>query len=93
MRVDRGRCHGCGEELLWVRTPHSAATPLEAEPERRFVLLEGVAHLVPTYRSHLTRCQAAAVDRGGRRAPPGTTRKLRARKDASKVDDELHATE
>lgn len=59
-RGERGTCRSCGAAVLWVETDSGKRMPLDAEPERRFVIEAGVspmkARLRNTYQSHFSTC-------------------------------------
>jgi hypothetical protein len=57
------QCRGCGAEIIWAITPlNKKAMPLDAKPEKRFILSAGndQARLVDTYISHFATCPKAA---------------------------------
>jgi hypothetical protein len=62
-------CKGCGAEIVWSVTQLGKRIPLDARPERRFLLLsdpgEGV-RLVDTYQSHFATCPKAPEFRKGK---------------------------
>lgn len=60
-----GRCRSCGAAIVWGKTANGKAMPLDAKPERLFVLksaddpdCQDVVQ-VPTYRSHFATCPDA----------------------------------
>jgi len=62
-------CRSCNAPILWIRTPGGKLTPLDAKPEKRYVLnlthggdVPG-ASLEPTYVSHFATCPNAAKHR------------------------------
>jgi hypothetical protein len=67
-RGERGSCRSCGKPVLWVATANGKRMPLDAEPERRFVLEAGTAPMVArirnTYASHFSTCRDADKWRG-----------------------------
>lgn len=62
-RGERGSCRSCGATVLWVETESGKKMPLDAEPERRFVIEAGHdpmrARLRNTYVSHFSTCPQA----------------------------------
>lgn len=61
-------CRSCGAEIVWAKTEHGRTIPLDAKPERRFVLNAGegisfdsttIARSVPTFGSHFATCPNA----------------------------------
>lgn len=62
-RGERGTCRSCNAPVLWVETESGKRMPLDAEPERRFVLEAGTspmrARLRNTYVSHFSTCPQA----------------------------------
>ena len=67
-RGERGSCRSCGKPILWINTSTGKRMPLDAEPERRFVLEAGtdpmVAKIRNTYQSHFSTCKDADKWRG-----------------------------
>lgn len=61
------RCRSSGAEVLWVETASGKLMPLDAKPERRFVLGEKAGHgdgtrvarMTETYTSHFATCGQA----------------------------------
>jgi hypothetical protein len=59
------KCRGCGADIIWVTTDRGRTMPLDAKPEKRFVIdvfIDGKAHraeLVDTYISHFATCPRA----------------------------------
>jgi hypothetical protein len=55
------RCRSCRAEIVWVKTRAAKLMPLDAKPEKRWVLGEGdqSARLVDTYVSHYASCPDA----------------------------------
>lgn len=60
---ERGNCRSCGATVLWVETESGKRMPLDAEPERRFVIEAATdpmkARLRNTYVSHFSTCPQA----------------------------------
>jgi hypothetical protein len=55
-------CKSCGAAIVWAQTESGRRMPLDAEPERRFVLAgvePTIARSVPTYVSHFATCPQA----------------------------------
>lgn len=67
-RGERGSCRSCGKAIIWVATSTGKKMPLDAEPERRFVLESGtdpmVGRIRNTYQSHFSTCPQADRWRG-----------------------------
>lgn len=65
---ERGTCRSCGKSILWVATSTGKRMPLDADPERRFVIQAGtdpmVATVRNTYQSHFASCPQADKWRG-----------------------------
>lgn len=62
------RCSGCGAEIIWSTTTNGKAVPLDAKPERRFVLktmADGttIADLQNVFVSHFATCVKANMFR------------------------------
>jgi hypothetical protein len=62
--VDRGKCRGCQQDILWTKTIGGKTVPLNAQPEKRFVVVrnergQDAVELVDTYLSHFASCPAA----------------------------------
>ena len=53
------RCRSCGARIVWFTTKSGKLMPANAEPEKRLVLNEGVAHVADTYLSHFATCPNA----------------------------------
>lgn len=60
-------CRTCGKPIIWCATEAGKRMPLDAEPERRFVLDPGsdpmVGRMRNTYQSHFATCRDAAQHR------------------------------
>ena len=62
-------CRSCGAEIVWAITEAGKRIPLDAEPERRFVLTtdlatnDQTARSTATYISHFATCPNAAEHR------------------------------
>jgi hypothetical protein len=60
-------CKTCGAEIIWCETSSGKLMPLDAKPERRFVLGEAAGHgdgtrkarSADTYTSHFVACPQA----------------------------------
>lgn len=54
------QCKSCGAPIIWVKSLGGADMPLDAEPEKRFIL-DGAAAAVArtTYTSHFATCPNA----------------------------------
>lgn len=56
-------CKGCGAEIRWVISENGKRMPLDAKPEKRFVILvdsyHEVVRLEDTYVSHFATCPKA----------------------------------
>ncbi|MGO9056372.1 MAG: hypothetical protein ACLQU2_03180 [Candidatus Binataceae bacterium] len=60
------KCRGCGADILWAKTLAGKAVPLDAKPEKRFVLTgmsEDGVKLIDSYLSHFVTCPQAAAFR------------------------------
>ncbi len=54
-------CRACGAPIVFVPTPTGHSVPLDATPEKRFVIGEdNIARQVDTYISHFATCPEAA---------------------------------
>jgi len=59
------KCRSCKAEIIWAATESGRAMPLDAKPEKRFVLMEiqgggaDEAVAVDTYVSHFATCPEA----------------------------------
>lgn len=54
-------CRSCGAEIRWANTTTGARMPLDAEPEKRAVIvpgpaLEPVVRIVDTFTPHFATC-------------------------------------
>jgi hypothetical protein len=60
-------CRSCGAAIVWVLTEHNRRMPLDAKPEKRFVVEEHkeapLAIATDTYVSHFSTCPNAAQHR------------------------------
>ena len=67
-------CRSCGADIIWVATESGKVAPVDARPEKRYVLTEitrqtspgmsaPLARLKPTYMSHFATCPNAAEHR------------------------------
>jgi hypothetical protein len=60
---ERGKCRSCNADVLWVETDGGWRMPLNAEPEKRFVLEAGQSPMKAkqrnTYVSHFATCPHA----------------------------------
>ena len=59
---ETGSCAKCGARLLWVTTQNGKNMPLDANPERRFVIDAGagmLGRIRNTYTCHLETCTKA----------------------------------
>jgi hypothetical protein len=62
-------CQSCGAEIVWAETEAGRKIPLDAVPEKRFVIADAplsrarVAVMQPTYVSHFATCPNAAEHR------------------------------
>lgn len=73
-------CKSCGARIAWVRTENGKNMPVDAEPERRVVVVvravgpdlpdEEVARVVDTFKSHFATCPNA--DRHRTKAKAGS---------------------
>lgn len=68
-RADAGRCKSCGAAIRWIKTVNGKNHPLDAQPEKRWVLVydelrkeEGWS-LQEAYTSHFATCPHAAQHR------------------------------
>lgn len=58
-------CRSCHAEIIWAKTESGKAMPLDAKPEKRFILFPGPdgnedeAVAVDTYVSHFATCPNA----------------------------------
>jgi hypothetical protein len=64
-RGERGSCRDCNAPILWVETENGKRMPLDADPERRFVIDAGTspmrARTRNTYVCHLATCPKRAT--------------------------------
>lgn len=58
---DVQKCRSCGKPIIWVETSAGKKMPLDAKPEKRFVIgsKSGKAHLLDTHLSHFATCPDA----------------------------------
>lgn len=62
--MDRSACRSCGAPIVWVVTESGKRMPLDAKPEKRFVVdVDGKAYVRDTYVSHFAHCPNAAQHR------------------------------
>jgi len=62
----RALCKSCGAEVIWARTEGGKNMPLNAKPEKRFVLTGRAsesASYVETFQSHFSTCPNADAHR------------------------------
>lgn len=60
-------CGTCGAEIVWAITEAGKRMPLDAKPEKRFVVDDADGcHLVDTYVSHFSTCPNAEQHRRAR---------------------------
>lgn len=58
-------CKGCDAPIIWVETVNGKRTPIDAKPERRYVIAERfgdmlpVVRIVKTYTPHFATCPKA----------------------------------
>jgi len=52
-------CKSCGAEIVWVKTNAGKNHPVNAEPEKRIILLDGGAQVMDAYTSHFATCPDA----------------------------------
>jgi len=61
MEQELGSCRQCGKRVMWVATQNGRRMPLDADPDRRFVLDSASAPMVGrlrnTYTCHLETCK------------------------------------
>ena len=59
-------CKGCGAEIIFVITDAGKTMPLDAQPEKRFILIGArvpTARLEDVYTSHFASCPKAEAFR------------------------------
>jgi hypothetical protein len=62
--ADQSNCRSCNAPILWIVTnPGGKRMPLDAKPEKRFVIEGGQAFSRDTYVSHFATCPNAAQHR------------------------------
>lgn len=64
--ADHATCRSCGAAILWVVTASGKRMPLDASPEKRFVIEPQEPPLAlsrDTYVSHFSTCPNAAAHR------------------------------
>lgn len=76
--LDEGTCKACEAPILWALTVHGRRVPLDAKPERRFVLSHDVPRVVvqrDVFTPHHMTCPKAADFKAAKApaAEPGTT--------------------
>lgn len=60
------RCTSCGAEIRWITTANGSAHPLDAKPEKRWIIDKNdVGRVVDVYVSHFATCPNAAQHRSG----------------------------
>jgi hypothetical protein len=66
--ADTATCRSCHAPILWVVThPGGKRMPLDAKPEKRFVVVnDGAAEVVDAYVSHFATCVHADLHRKAR---------------------------
>lgn len=70
--MNKRKCKSCQADVIWAETEFGRRMPLDAKPERRFVLSDGEsARFVDTYQSHFATCPQADSWRG-KKPSPGT---------------------
>ena len=52
-RGELGNCRSCNARVIWVETESGKKMPLDAEPERRFVIEAGVTPMRAKQRSQI----------------------------------------
>lgn len=64
--MEKGKCRGCGADILWATTESGSKIPLDTKPEKRFrpmtrgaITPHEIAVLVDTYQSHFATCPKA----------------------------------
>jgi hypothetical protein len=70
-------CRSCKAPVVWAKTVNDKWAPLDAKPERRFILHPGEdgvlrAEAQPTYQSHYATCPDAKTWRETKQAPVPT---------------------
>lgn len=58
---DCGLCRYCGDPIRWVRTSRGKPTPVNDDGQRRFTLIDGVAHSLISFSSHFETCSGVPV--------------------------------
>ena len=58
-------CRSCGAPIVWGKTPSGKNMPLDAKPEKRGVIEEGVVRITNAYTPHWSTCPSAAEHRRG----------------------------
>jgi hypothetical protein len=72
------KCRSCGAEIFWAITPTGKRAPIDAKPERRFILHPGEdnvlrASIQLTYQSHYATCPQAKYWRSKATSPSVTS--------------------
>ena len=62
------QCRSCGADIIWVETVNGKRMPVDAKPEKRFVLSvadgeASIATIKDTYVSHFATCPNASKHR------------------------------
>lgn len=66
------KCRSCQAEVIWVKTIHGKAMPIEINAEGNLILVKGVAHVIPKgeepagmprYVSHFATCPNSKAHR------------------------------
>lgn len=64
MNLYTKHCASCGAEIHWITTENGAAHPLDAKPEKRWVVdRNDVGRIIDTYVSHFATCPDAQKHR------------------------------
>lgn len=50
------KCKGCGQEIKWCMMASGAKVALDAKPELRVQVKEGIGELIEVYTSHWAKC-------------------------------------
>ena len=58
-------CRSCGAPVVWAKTANDRAMPLDARPEKRVVVEDGVARVVDAFVAHWASCPNADEHRKG----------------------------
>ncbi len=54
-------CAACGAKLVWCKSPKGKPMPLDAAPEKRIVVDNGIGRICDTWKNHLASCKDADI--------------------------------